>query len=329
MEDTGYIVDEGGPIEFKLLQSMKKKYDNEELMLEEIKRGEIKAGIVFHNNFSYEIYCGGENGKDLDAFIKEELKKYNNERIFTRYGIVSNATEEVQNMKIESEVINTSKYMEGKYIILFLIALGFFIMNLSGSVFFGKSLVLEKEKHIFETILVHMRPRNLLFGKWLSGAVAGAVQLGIWTLTAILAYTINRNHLEDLTTIWGFNFSINNILLVVLILYLSYLFYLSAFGLYSAFLQESDQVTYLLTPFTMILLISYSIANIGLQNPVNPIVETASLFPLSSSLTMTVRILFSKVSPITVLIALIILLSLVVVFLILASLRYKRITIEG
>ncbi len=173
-----------------------------------------------------------------------------------------------------------------------------------------QSVVEEKESRMVELILSSMRPVDLLVGKILTLGLLGLVQMILWGMAVV--YIIRQIVPVDPSMI---GLSVSNNQLIVLFIYfvLGYLFFSSiyaAIGAVSNNMREGPQLAGFVTlPATVVPFWGVTFFTTA---PNGPFATFLSIFPLTSPLSMVMRVAVSPDVPLVELLASIVLLALTV-----------------
>lgn len=214
--------------------------------------------------------------------------------------LAASLTKEIQlssvkiNDKGEEEKVNFQSQFFSS--LIFVMMLFFIIMFTGGSLI--RSLVEEKSNRLIEIIISSCKPMDLLLGKVLGLTTLVSIQLIVWALIGI-AFS------GPALLIFA---SFQNILWVLLIFGLGFLFYVSIFVGVGSIVnteQEAQQVTGYLS---MILVIPIVILLPIIQNPDQMLVKVLSYIPLTTAPVMLVRLNIASVPFIDLAIAVLILL---------------------
>ena len=176
------------------------------------------------------------------------------------------------------------------------IALGvgvlFYLTVMGASGYLLQSLGVEKQNRVMEILLSSVRPFELLAGKVLGLGGIGLLQIGVWSLLAILVFRPGQNPfgnivLPTLTTgTW---------IITILFFVTGYLVYASLFaglGAIAPSVKEGSQYTFILIAPTFLPMWFNSIM---ISAPNGPFATALSLIPITASLAMPMRLAVTAV----------------------------------
>ncbi len=156
-----------------------------------------------------------------------------------------------------------------------------------------RSVMEEKTTRVMEVLLSCVRPAQLMAGKILGVAAAATTQLGIWAAcTAALgayAFTMARTTSPGLS---NFHLHIPAALLGYMLLYFigGYFLYSSLYAAVGAMVSAEQDAQQLQMPVTMLLLASYLVFFVVVQNPNSTLSIVLSFIPFFSPILMIMRI---------------------------------------
>ncbi len=153
---------------------------------------------------------------------------------------------------------------------------------------------MEKTSKTVEIMLSSVRPTDLLFGKVLGKAVAGLLQYAIWIGIAVL-------FLKLLGPVLGvrLNLGVSPAVLGWLVLFfvIAFFIYCSLFAGLGAASTDDQHLGQLSWPLIIPLVLPMVLVSPILFSPNSPFVVALSLFPLTGSVVMFMRILAGGVPP--------------------------------
>ncbi|HCP40433.1 MAG TPA: ABC transporter permease [Cryomorphaceae bacterium] len=268
------------------------------------------------------LYGKEDIGIDLQRFIERQLEeKINNQKLIQQGVDPKVVTQTKTQVSVKSftlgeedgndETSATPLKMGLGYISGILIY--FFIFFYAVQVMRG--VIEEKTSRIVEVIISSVRPRQLMMGKILGIGLVGVVQFLIWVVLSGTIYTVVSTFIYpeifaqqvsvgtdapnlsqvDQSNIFNMIYSINFPLVLggfVFYFFGGYFLYSALFAaLGSAIDQEADSQQFML-PVTAPMIIAISTAMNIVQDPNGPIAFWMSMIPLTSPISMMVRIPF-------------------------------------
>lgn len=225
--------------------------------------------------------------------------------------------DEGEAVKSSTEVAMAIGYIAGFIIYMFVFIYGTMVM---------RGVMEEKSNRIVEVIISSVKPFQLLFGKVIGIGLVGLTQIGIWVVLTIMIATgataiIGSNSAETVAQAQNImaQQSVNpmaqtavaepNVVLEVigmvgnlnipLIIFSLFFYFICGFILYASLMgaigsavDSDEDAQQLMLPVTMPLIFSIIILFAVAKNPEGPLAFWASMIPLTSPVTMMVRIPF-------------------------------------
>ena len=299
------------------------EFNNQNKLEEAVNSGEIEAGFILETSTKYKYVVINNEMMDSNRYdFENSLVRAHRIEGFKDLGIEYTEVEHIVSTQIEHEIKVLGKDSAGNFMYTYILVFGlYFIIILYGQLI-SVSVASEKSNRAMEVLITSTKSSNLIFGKVIGGALAGAIQFGIVILTGILAYNLNsvawNNELDFIFKIPGnvlFTFSVFGIL--------GYLFYAFIYGALGALVSRTEDINTSATPITMVFIVVFMISMMGMQNTEGIVLKVASFVPFSSFMAMFVRVSMGSVSNYEVIISLVILLISTGLIGVLASAIYR------
>lgn len=168
-----------------------------------------------------------------------------------------------------------------------LLALVIYMMIILYGAALSNGVLEEKNGKVVEVLLSAVRPFELMMGKIVGIASVGLVQYGIWFLLGAGLYLANPLNVASAGGGW-----MKPVEMAALILYflLGFFFYASLYAAVGAASTTQQEAQQWQTPVTFSLVIAFVLMVPTLQNPHAGWVVAMSLFPLTSPVTMLLRL---------------------------------------
>ncbi|MDW8298050.1 MAG: ABC transporter permease [Anaerolineae bacterium] len=167
---------------------------------------------------------------------------------------------------------------------VFAILLLFTALTTSG--YLLQSLTEERENRAAEVLLSALRPRDLLFGKFLAMNVLALLQTTLWIGTALFLLSQAAGILPDLS---GIALRADQVIVLVVYFVLGYLFFSSVYAIISALTANFREGTQLSVVVILPAMLPFylSVAFINTPNEALPVL--LSMIPITAPLAMTLR----------------------------------------
>ncbi len=163
----------------------------------------------------------------------------------------------------------------------------------------ASGVVEEKASRVVEVLLSTIRPKDLLAGKVIGLGLLGFVQLVLMTAVGLAAATAS-GALEVDGDILG------AAALAVGWFVLGYAFYACLFACAGAIVPRQEELQSTMTPLTMVILVSFFVSFIVLEDPDGTVARVSSFIPFSAPITMPPRIALGEASTFEILAAVVI-----------------------
>ncbi|MGF7057951.1 ABC transporter permease [Brassicibacter mesophilus] len=324
----GYINRDGALSDTSPLKSAFKlgklvEFDDEKELEDSVISKQIEAGYIIESPTKYQYIV--ENNEIMDssrAYFEEALTETYRMTGLEKRGISYDEVKDLISPNIEYDTRILGKDSASNYLYTYILIFGLYFMIILYGQLIATSVASEKSNRVMEILITSTNSGNLIFGKVLGGALAGIIQFGLTILTGRIAYDLNsvawNNKLDFIFKIPG------NVLLTFFIFgILGYLFYSFIFGALGALVSRTEDVSSSSTPVTIMFIVVFFIAIMGMQNTEGVLLKVTSFIPFSSFMSMFVRVSMGTVSTVEVMISLFILAISTVVIGLLASMIYR------
>lgn len=299
------------------------EYESEEKLKDSILSKEIEAGFIIESPTEYKYIV--ENNKMMDSkvsFFQEALAKAYRIYEMEKLGISYPDIEYIIYPNIQQDTIILGKDSVRNYIYTYiLIFIIYFVIVVYGQMI-ATSVASEKSNRAMELLITSTDSSNLIFGKVLGTALAGAIQVGIILIVAMTSYGLNADS-------WGnkldfiFDIPLNVILIFSVFGILGYIFYAFIFGALGALVSRTEDVSSSSTPITIIFVAVFLMSFYSMYNTEGLLLKVISFVPLSSFMAMFVRVSMGTVHIVEVLISQAVLVSSTVLVGMFASKIYR------
>ena len=280
------------------------QFENIQDLEEGINSREIEAGFIIQSPTQYQYVIRNNEMMDSTRFVFEEaLIRAHRALGFKELGISYGEVEHLIDVPIQSDTKILGKDSASNYpytyILVFVL---YFIIVIYGQMI-ATSIASEKNSRAMEVLITSTDSSNLIFGKVLGGALAGALQVCIILTTALISYDLNAqawDHSLD------FLFEIPGSVLAYFAVFgvLGYLFYAFIYGALGALVSRTEDVNTSSTPITIMFIAVFAVAVIGMYNTEGLLLKITSFIPFSSFMSMFVRVSMGTVSTLEIILSL-------------------------
>jgi ABC-2 type transport system permease protein len=158
----------------------------------------------------------------------------------------------------------------------------------------GRSVLTEKTSKTVEIMLSTVRPMELLFGKILGKALASLLQYAVWLSVTALFLRLLGPRLGLAISLGG---SLSTLGFLVLFFVLAFFLYCSLFAALGAASQDEQHLGQLSWPLIVFLVVPIVMISPVIGSPNSPLIVALSLFPLTASEVMFMRIVAGAAAP--------------------------------
>lgn len=191
---------------------------------------------------------------------------------------------------------NAAQDDDADFFIVYLFVILFFTAVLTTNGYLMQSVIEEKETRLIEILVSSVRPSQLLLGKVLAMWLLGLLQLFVWVLAVIMLFRVAVELPAFAESIfataqlpWA---TMPFIAIYFLLAYLLVAGAFSAVGALSNSMREGPQYVAI---FMIPLFLPYYFAPAFITNPNEGLAQFLSIFPLTSPLSMTMRLALGPV----------------------------------
>lgn len=188
----------------------------------------------------------------------------------------------------------------GAFILVYLLAMVMMISLFVTNGYLMQSVIEEKETRLIEILLASIRSTDLLGGKILANGSLGLFQLLIWLAGMLIGIRLAGGQelgqaMSIFASLTNLQIPLTNLPLIIAYFVLAYLMFAGFYGMIGAIsnsMREGPQYAALLTLPAMIPLMFLPVF---IDDPSGGMAVGLSLFPLTSPLAMTMRLIISEV----------------------------------
>jgi len=254
------------------------------LLLETDPEGELKATYYAQNLSNTQLY-GLITGRLNQARLQQKLQKLGLDPAVAEQ---LKGRVDLQPVKVEKGGKTRKGNLLTDIVRPILLAIVIYIMIIMYGVALSNGVLEEKSGKVVEVILSAVRPFELMMGKIVGIASVGLLQYGIWFLLGAGLYLANPMDMAS-SSEGGW---MKPVEMVVLVLYflLGFIFYASIYAAVGAICTTQQEAQQWQTPVTFGLVIPFVLMMPTIQSPNAGWVVALSLFPVTSPITMLLRV---------------------------------------
>ncbi len=177
-------------------------------------------------------------------------------------------------------------------ILPFLAGILFIIAMSTSSGYLMQAVVEEKENRTMEIMVTSVSPGQIMSGKILADIAVGITQLVVWGIFIVLILIFGRSYIPFLS---GFSFSSETILVLIAVMVPAFIMICGLMAAVGATVTEASEGQQVMALFTIPVWIPYILIATFIQNPNSLLAVILSFFPLTSPMTIAIRIGFSNI----------------------------------
>ena len=185
---------------------------------------------------------------------------------------------------------------ERKGAFAFVAVLALYTQLLTFGYLLASGVVEEKASRVVEVLLATIQPRDLLAGKIIGLGLLGFGQLFVMTGVGLIAATLSGALDVNGEIVGAAGLAVGWFVL-------GYAFYAGLFACAGALVPRQEELQASMTPLTMLILISFFVSFIVLDDPDGTLAHVTSFIPFSAPITMPPRIALGEAPPIEIAIA--------------------------
>ncbi len=185
---------------------------------------------------------------------------------------------------------------ERKGAFAFVAVLALYTQLLTFGYLLASGVVEEKASRVVEVLLATIRPKDLLAGKIIGLGLLGLGQLAVMTTVGLVAAALS-GALDVSGDVIG------AAALAVGWFVLGYAFYSGLFACAGALVPRQEELQASMTPLTMLILISFFVSFVVLDDPDGTLAHISSFIPFSAPITMPPRIALGEAPAVEILAA--------------------------
>jgi ABC-2 type transport system permease protein len=281
-------------------------YVDESILRKAVEDGKIDNGFVISSSTTFKSIL---KNKDMTNYTSE-MVKYVLTAITTNRNLIAAGIDPVKVSEASNVVINSTEEILGKdanqsFLISYILMFAVYMLVIMYGSFVSTSVAREKDNRTMEILITSTKPDALIVGKVLANGVAGLVQFSFIFSVALSGYFLNQaNYPEIINAMLFGSLTWDALLVFLMFTSLGYLLYLFVYASLGSLVSKLEDVSSSVSVVTMLFMVAYLMANLGLNMPNSLIIKIASYFPFTAILSMPIRYFLTQVSIIELLISL-------------------------
>ena len=261
--------------------------------------GDAECAFVMTSATSYTYYVNNLSIYDMNTVIADEvLQKVYQINAMLSKGMTIEDANAAMSVQIESSVENLGVDQAQNYWYTYIMIFALYMVILLYGQMVATNVATEKSSRAMEVLITSAKPVSMMFGKVLASCIAGLVQIIAVFGSAILFYSLNKEH-------WGDNQIIASIFdmppelfgFMLIFFVLGFLIYAFMFGAVGSTASKLEDINTSVMPITMLFVVGFMVVMFSFASGEvdNLLMRVCSYVPFTSSMAMFTRIAMSTV----------------------------------
>ncbi len=281
-------------------------YTEESTLRSDVLSGKRNTGFVINSLTTFksivknkEMYSAGPE------MLKYMMQMINTDRNLKAAGIDPIKVKEASGVTITATEEVLGKDANNSFLISYLLMFAVYMLVIMYGAFVSTSVAREKDSRTMEILITSTKPDALIVGKVLANGVAGLLQFTLVYGTALIGYLINQRNYPAIVSqmIFG-SLSWDAIFVFMIFTALGYLLYLFVYASLGSLVSKVEDVGSSVSIVTIVFMVAYVIASVGMQMPNSLMVKIGSYVPFTAILAMPIRYFLTAVPMIEIIISL-------------------------
>jgi len=272
-------------------------YTNIDILREDVKAGTINNGYIIEDATNItSITQNKDMYNSTDQIMTSILQKINRDKALITLGIDPNVIDTVSNTPISINAIVLGKDASSSFLISYILMLGVYMLVIMYGSFVSTSVAREKDNRTMEILITSTSPSSLIIGKVLANGIGGFVQFSLILLSGFAGYLLNQsNYPSEISHMLFSGLSWDSIVIFLIFTAVGYLLYLFLYASLGSLVSKVEDVGSAVTPITLLFMVGYVIASVGINAPTSMIVKVGSFIPFTAILAMPIRYFLTSV----------------------------------
>ncbi len=280
-------------------------YTNESDLRSDIENGVINNGYIIEDTQNIRsIVQNKDMYSSSDQMMISILQRIQRDKSFAELGIDPMVVDTLSNTPITLHEEVLGKDAQSSFLISYILMFAVYMLVIMYGSFVSTSVAREKDNRTMEILITSTNPSALIIGKVLANAIGGLAQFSIILAAGFIGYFINQaNYPEFITSMLFTGLSWDSIVIFLIFTALGYLLYLFLYASLGSLVSKVEDVGTSVTPITLLFMVAYITASVGIQAPTNIFVKVGSFVPFVAILAMPIRYFLTSVPLIELLIS--------------------------
>ena len=272
-------------------------YTDENQLREDIKSGVINNGYIIEDTQTIRsIVQNKDMYSSTDQMMISILQRIQRDKSFNELGIDPLVVDTLSNAPITINEEVLGKDAQSSFLIYYILMFAVYMLVIMYGSFVSTSVAREKDNRTMEILITSTQPSALIVGKVLANAIGGLVQFSLILAAGFIGYFINQaSYPEFISQMLFTGLSWDSILIFLVFTAIGYLLYLFLYASLGSLVSKVEDVGTSVTPITLLFMVAYITASIGINAPTNIFVKIGSFVPFVAILAMPIRYFLTSV----------------------------------
>ena len=282
-------------------------YTDESKLREDVKSGVINNGYIIEDIQTVRSIVQNKGMySSTDQMMISILQRIQRDKSFSEIGIDPMVVDTLSNTPITINEEVLGKDAQSSFLISYILMFAVYMLVIMYGSFVSTSVAREKDNRTMEILITSTQPSALIVGKVLANAIGGLAQFSVILSAGFIGYFINQaSYPEFISQMLFTGLSWDSILIFLIFTAIGYLLYLFLYASLGSLVSKVEDVGTSVTPITLLFMVAYITASVGINAPTNIFVKIGSFVPFVAILAMPIRYFLTSVPFIELLISMV------------------------
>ena len=281
-------------------------FTDETSLRKAVMEGDRSIGFVITSDTTFTSIL---KNKDLYSFSSQILKgllvSIQTDRNLILAGIDPLKVKEASNVQVTINEVVLGKDANNSFLISYILMLAVYMLVILYGSFVSTSVAREKDSRTMEILITSTKPDALIIGKVFANGIAGLIQFSFLLAVALIGFFLNQaNYPAEVSQMLFGSLSWDAAFVFFVFTSLGYLLYLFLYASLGSLVSKVEDVGSSVSIITMLFMVAYMIATIGMNMPDSLMIKIASYVPFTAILSMPIRYFMTAVPVFELLISL-------------------------
>lgn len=272
-------------------------YTSQTDLRSDVENGVINNGYIIEDTQTIRsIVQNKDMYSSSDQMMISILQRIQRDKSFAELGIDPMVVDTLSNTPITLHEEVLGKDAQSSYILSYVLMFAVYMLVIIYGSFVSTSVAREKDNRTMEILITSTQPSALIIGKVLANAIGGLAQFSFILTAGFIGYFINQSNYPAFVSQMLFTgLSWDSIVIFLIFTAIGYLLYLFLYASLGSLVSKVEDVGTSVTPITLLFMVAYMLASIGINLPTNIFVKIGSFVPFTAILTMPIRYFLTSV----------------------------------